>query len=78
MDDIIGKKFGKWTVLEEAGMASKSFARYLCRCDCGVQEFVSYKTLVKPNIVGCLACRAKKSGFGRMQKINLKRKETSL
>lgn len=75
MDDIIGKKFGKWTVLEEAGQASKSFARYLCRCECGIQEFVSYKTLSKPVLGGCLACRAKSSGFGRIQRINLKRKE---
>jgi len=33
--DLIGQKFGKWTVLERAGTRGNGSAAWLCQCDCG-------------------------------------------
>lgn len=37
--DIIGQKFGKWTVLERAGTSpTSSQPMWLCRCECGTER----------------------------------------
>lgn len=33
--DLIGMRFGKWTVLERTQLHQKGNARWLCMCDCG-------------------------------------------
>lgn len=33
--DMIGKQFGRWTVLADAGVSTECHRLLLCRCDCG-------------------------------------------
>lgn len=35
--DLVGKTFGRWTVLERADNAKGGSARWLCRCSCGTE-----------------------------------------
>lgn len=54
---MIGKKFGKWTILQSARkLHKKDSIRWLCKCDCGNVKIVSIKTLKnesKPRSCGC-------------------------
>lgn len=43
--NLIGKKFGRWTVLEEAGRTPTSSVLWLCRCECGTEKVVSGNSL---------------------------------
>lgn len=43
VDDLVGKRFGSWTVLEldlSNDKSSKRGARWICRCDCGTTRSV--------------------------------------
>lgn len=60
MENLIGQRFGHWTVLKEApsivspcGTKRKAF---LCRCDCGTEKIVS-KTLLKNGKTTSCGCR---------------------
>ena len=47
MEDIIGKKFGKLTVLKKSGRKAKNGDNYYdCVCDCG-----NFKSIIRNNIV---------------------------
>ena len=48
LEEIIGKKFGRLTVLEYAGNSS-----YLCECDCGNKVTVLTSNLKKGNTKSC-------------------------
>ena len=39
--DMIGKRFGRWKVLEEAARAKCGAVKYLCKCDCGKEKIVN-------------------------------------
>lgn len=60
MDEIIGKKFGYWTVIDEA--ASKvspcgtKRKAYLCKCACGKEKVVA-KTQLKNNKTTSCGCK---------------------
>lgn len=54
--DIVGKKFGRLTVLE--AVANKRFpdrgsARYLCRCECGNEKIVRRADLLCGHVKSC-------------------------
>lgn len=38
---LVGRRFGRWTVLSRAGSNNQCKSRWLCRCDCGVEKVVS-------------------------------------
>lgn len=43
---MIGKRFGRWTVVELVGMVGKSTAlAYRCRCSCGTEKIVNGQKL---------------------------------
>ena len=50
--DLTGKKFGRWTVLQDHLPKKKC----LCRCECGAEKLVSKSDLIrgKSNSCGCL------------------------
>jgi hypothetical protein len=52
--DFIGKRFGRWTVLERDG--TNHPARWLCRCECGTVKSVNGSNLArgKTQSCGCL------------------------
>jgi len=55
--DIIGNRYGRWVVLENAGKNPHGEKQVLCRCDCGVQKVMrrSLITLGYSKSCGCYA-----------------------
>lgn len=43
--NILGQRFGRWTVLERAANTKAGQARWICRCDCGTQATVISQSL---------------------------------
>lgn len=65
--EILGKRFGKWTVVEHHGtrrFASGEYRTYFkCRCECGKEAIVSRGTLTNKQSKRCLSCNTKESGY---------------
>lgn len=58
--DLTGKKFGRWTVLEEVGRASyNNEVIWRCQCTCGNYADVASSDLRKGKSCGCRSCRNK-------------------
>lgn len=46
LDNLIGRRFGRWLVLSRApGPSWDGCARWLCRCDCGTERDVARRSL---------------------------------
>lgn len=58
--DCIGKKFGKWTVLEYAGIINKGDHAFKCRCDCGTELVIGTSRLLTGKTSGCSKCTSGK------------------
>jgi hypothetical protein len=39
-EDLVGKRFGRWLVLEKSSIRLNGFVCYLCLCDCGTTRIV--------------------------------------
>lgn len=54
--EMIGKVFGRWFVLEEAGRDNSRNIMYLCKCECGNEKIVSGRQLRRgySRSCGCL------------------------
>lgn len=69
-NNIIGQKFGKWTVLK----ADKSRPRYYwCRCDCGTERSVQGSALTtnRTKSCGCLQAKAPKKNLQKKYDLNV-------
>jgi hypothetical protein len=55
-DDIIGQRFGRWTVLSLAPERKDNRTAWFCECDCGEQRVVSGKSLRKGASRSCGIC----------------------
>jgi hypothetical protein len=62
VDDVINKKYGKWTVLERVANKNDN-KRYLCECDCGTKKEVDGYNLRKVLSKSCPHCRVKTHGM---------------
>ena len=51
--EMLGKKFGKLTVIEEAGQNKNGTFEYLCRCDCGNEIIVNGSSLRRGHSKTC-------------------------
>lgn len=51
--DIIGQKFGRLTVVSRSENDPRGNARWLCRCNCGVEKVVLAQSLRKGATVSC-------------------------
>ncbi len=69
VNDIVGKRFGKWTVLKfshKVKLNPKEYKNYyLCRCDCGNERLVMRSNLLKAISTSC--------GCGRIEQTKQKR-----
>ncbi len=65
-DDLKGRKFGRWTVLEEAGRDKKKRTLWLCRCECGTVRKRPTSTLKSggSRSCGCLTVDSAKKRCG--------------
>lgn len=62
--DLVGRRFGKLTVLKEAGRKANGMVLWFCQCDCGVFSTVRGDRLRsgKTKSCGCSGCCAIKHG----------------
>lgn len=51
--ELIGKKFGRWTVIGEAEKTYQSYSRWICKCECGSIKSVSGHILNNGNSTSC-------------------------
>jgi len=51
--DLAGQRFGRWTVLEFAGLDKSSHSRWLCQCDCGSRAVVHGNSLRRGATTSC-------------------------
>lgn len=54
--DYIGKKFGKWTVIDDLGKNQYNLQYVKCRCDCGTEASVQLYALRKGKSTCCRKC----------------------
>ena len=61
--DMIGKKYGKWTILEDVPKeyTSKIISKMLCRCECGTEKEVDMVSLKNGRSTQCKSCSTKKT-----------------
>ena len=62
--DLVGKRFGKWTV------SSKAKTGYWCTCDCGVIRKLSHGALVTFKSTQCITCNRREK---RSRKVESRR-----
>lgn len=43
--DMVGKRFGRWTVLDATMRSPSGETKWLCRCDCGTERYVLERSL---------------------------------
>ena len=60
--NLIGKRFGKWTVLKRTLLAKNEIPGWLCRCDCGTQRTHHLSALTCGKSTSC-GCSSKKRPF---------------
>lgn len=51
--NLMGQRFGKLTVVGDAGRAPDGCALWLCRCDCGGEKIATGKNLRRGDTVSC-------------------------
>lgn len=51
--DILGRTFGHWTVMSEAGSSDLGQAMWNCKCVCGTRKRVRYNSLVEGKSKSC-------------------------
>lgn len=54
--NLIGRKFGKLTVIEETKERKNKSVVWICKCECGRQEKFSTKELRSDGIIQCHCC----------------------
>lgn len=73
--DLVGQRFGKWTVLSRASNGKNRQARWLCRCDCERENIVAGIDLRNGHSKGCRSCqvsrRSIKHGLRRTRIYNV-------
>lgn len=72
--DMIGKRFGKLTVIEEYDRNKRGYYRYLCKCDCGNEKIAIGSELQNGHIKSC-GCYKKDSIINRCAKYTKEEKK---
>lgn len=69
--NLVGQKFGKWTVLEDIGIRLKQRS-FLCRCECGNESSITGYALRKSRSSSCQSCASTKypDGCGYKLKVS--------
>lgn len=62
IDEMIGKKFGKLTVLERVENNKNREKRYLCECECGNRKIITKNNLLHNHTKSCGRCKEPKPG----------------
>lgn len=64
---LVGKRFGRWTVIERAGNRKNGSPLWKCRCDCGTVRIIQTSTLTsgRSRSCGCSLREKPKSLIGK-------------
>lgn len=62
-EEIIGQKFGKWTVVEFTGHDKNRSLLFKCRCECGAEQNVRHSNLIRGISTQCKSCASTKHGY---------------
>lgn len=62
-DEIVGKKFGKWTVIEYLGCEKGKGMIFKCKCECGKEQSIRYSNLIRGSTTQCKSCSVTKHGY---------------
>lgn len=54
--DLTGQRFGKLTVVKQAGRDPRGNVLWMCRCDCGKQHITRGYSLQSGNVTSCTKC----------------------
>lgn len=60
--NILGKRFGRLTVIERVNNDSRGGSRWLCKCECGNTKEVGYNNLSSGQVKSCGCLRRETSG----------------
>lgn len=60
MENLAGKTFGKWTVLDDYIQGKDRHIRWLCKCTCGNERYVSSTKLRNGESLCCGCDRGEK------------------
>lgn len=73
--DLVGKRFGRWTVVSYAGKRARDRMTWNCVCDCSTGRVVDTWPLVNGDSqsCGCLAIDVNSKGYTPEQKLELHR-----
>lgn len=52
-EEMVGKKFGRWVVLNQVFRPGRTGTLWLCRCECGTEKTVKVMELKKGNSTSC-------------------------
>ena len=69
--DLVGKIFGKLTVISYAGVTSNGDTMWLCRCECGTERIVRRDKLNKAHIHKACKCANNKKTAEQMREYKL-------
>ena len=56
--DLTGQRFGRLTVIKEAGKTKQNRIKWLCQCDCGKETVIPSSSLIKGHTKSCGCARA--------------------
>ena len=62
-DNLIGKKFGSWIVLDKSKNDQTNHWYYKCMCDCGTSKLISRSGLKNSSTTKCKRCAIKTHGM---------------
>lgn len=60
--DLVGEKFGKWSVVQKGVSTDAGKVRWVCLCSCGTQKLVVGSDLKGGKSTQCRSCSAKSAG----------------
>ena len=62
-NDMVGKKYGKWTVLKALlkTYTTKSVSKLLCKCECGLEKEVDMVSIKNGRSVQCKSCASRET-----------------
>lgn len=63
--DLVGQRFGFWTVLARDHVTEKNQVKWLCRCVCGNESLVSTGNLTRGRSRRCRPCSMKRENNPR-------------
>ena len=65
-DDLVGRQFGRVTVLEKVGRSRGRISIYRCLCECGT-EFEAYANNLKTGRTRSCGCIRKEQNIARIK-----------